>query len=165
MRHWLVEDRGEFPEQVIPRIRPLRQRPGQYRPPAMRLPVHRLSAIRLSDAELEYKKHVERGHFPYRSDCRECLRGAGMRSKPGPHSRFFQLGCRSGRAVRCRIVRALAFEVHAEAEVSVCCLLLFSDKLKRLRSFCGRVVSRRRLPGFKMKRTPKMRNRIAQLVR
>ena len=79
VRKWLVEDRGEFPEQVIPRIRPLRRRPGQYRPPAMRPHVHRLSAIRLRDAELEYKKHVERGHFPYRADCRECLRGAGKR--------------------------------------------------------------------------------------
>ena len=136
MRHWLVEDRGEFPEQVIPRIRPLRQRPGQYRPPAMRLPVHRLSAIRLSDAELEYKKRVERGHFPYRSDCRECLRGAGMRSKPGPHSRFFQLGCRSGRAVRCRIVRALAFESACRSR-GICFVACYSFpiKLKRLRSF------------------------------
>ena len=79
VRQCLVEDRGEFPAEVIPRLRPLPRGPGHFRPPATRLPLQRLARIRLSHDEVEYKKHVERGHFPYRSDCRECLRGAGKR--------------------------------------------------------------------------------------
>ena len=88
--------------------------------------MHRLSAIRLSDAELEYKKHVERGHFPYRSDCRECLRGAGKRRphrSRGPTVDSFSLAADLGGPY----VAGLSEQVHAEAEVSVCCLLLFSD--------------------------------------
>ena len=83
VRQWLVDDRGEWPTEVVPRVRPLR-RTGQFRPPATPLPVPRLARVRLSEAEREYKKHVERGHFPYRSDCRECLRGAGKR-RPHRH--------------------------------------------------------------------------------
>ena len=79
----MVDDRGEWPTEVIPRIRPLR-RLGQFRPPATLLRVPRLARVRLSESEREYQKHVERGHFPFRSDCRECLRGAGKRR---PHRR------------------------------------------------------------------------------
>ncbi|CAE7253940.1 unnamed protein product [Symbiodinium microadriaticum] len=52
---------GNFRNRLSQEISP--QRPGQFRPPAVRLAEHRLSAIRLSDAEREYKKDVERGHF------------------------------------------------------------------------------------------------------
>ena len=83
VRQGLVDDRGEWPTEVIPRIRPLR-RLGQFRPPATLLRVPRLARVRLSESEREYQKHVERGHFPFRSDCRECLRGAGKRR---PHRR------------------------------------------------------------------------------
>ena len=80
-RHWLAATYGQHPAEVVPRLRISVRMPSGSRAPARPIILPRVASLKLSSAEMEYKRHCERGHWPFRRDCRECLQAAG-KSRP-----------------------------------------------------------------------------------
>ena len=76
-----VEFYGEIPSEIIPSIRQPGRSAHGPRSPAVPITLPRLARVRLTAQEQDYKRHIERGHFPFRRDCAVCLRSGG-RSRP-----------------------------------------------------------------------------------